>query len=84
MDLIIYEGKKDKTTVKDIYQLLMYWDGCVYDGKCPTEAILITTHHPDSGKRIVNVINSMTDANGNYYNIKLKTWKDEKINYPNR
>ena len=82
MDLIIYEGKKDKTTVKDLYQLIMYWDGCVFDGKKPTEAILISAQHPDSVKRIVSEIRKMYDSNNNNYNIVLKTWKDEGINYP--
>jgi len=81
-ELIIYEGKKDKTTVKDLYQLLMYWDGCVYDGKKPTKAILISAEHTDSVKDVVSVINQMTDSNNNNYNIELKTWKDEGINYP--
>ena len=81
-DLFIYEGKKDKTTVKDVYQLLMYWDGCVYDGKHPTEAILISAYHPDAVARIVDVINTMTDSNNNNYNITLKTWKEEGIQYP--
>lgn len=79
---IIYEGKKDKTTVKDIYQLLMYWDGCVMDGNAPTEGVLISSVHPESVKKIVPIINEQEDANGNKYNIKLKTWIDENIHYP--
>lgn len=78
----IYEGKKDKTKVLDVYQLLMYWDGLVYDGNPPTKGILISAEHPDSVKKIVNIINSMKDANGNNYNIEMKTWKDENIDYP--
>ena len=60
----------------------MYWDGCVFDGKKPTEAILISAQHPDSVKRIVSEIRKMYDSNNNNYNIVLKTWKDEGINYP--
>ncbi len=81
-ELIIYEGKKDKTTVKDLYQLLMYWDGCVYDGKKPTKAILIAAEHTQSVKDVLRVINQMTDSNNSNYKFELKTWKDEGINYP--
>lgn len=80
--ITLYEGKKDKTTVKDLYQLMMYWDGCVYDGKKPTKGILISTEHPDSVKDILNVLNTMQDANGDNYSFELKTWRDEGIDYP--
>ncbi len=80
--LTLYEGKKDKTTVKDLYQLMMYWDGCVYDGKKPTKGILISADHPQSVKDILEVINTMQDANGDNYVFELRTWKDEGIKYP--
>jgi hypothetical protein len=80
--LFIYEGKKDHTTVKDLYQLMMYWDGCVYDGKNPTNGILISAEHPQSVKDILVVINQMQDSNGNNYSFELKTWSEEGINYP--
>src|SRR5699024_1892334 len=35
----IYEGKKDKTTPLDVYQLLMYWDGLVMDNTPVHEGI---------------------------------------------
>lgn len=34
--VIIYEGKKNKTTPKDVYQLRMYWDGLVYKKVTPS------------------------------------------------
>lgn len=80
--ITLYEGKKDKTTVKDLYQLMMYWDGCVYDGKKPTKGILIAEEHPKSVKDILDVLNTMQDANGNQYSFELKTWKEEGIQYP--
>lgn len=80
--ITLYEGKKDKTTIKDLYQLMMYWDGCVYDGKKPTKGILISAEHPDSVKDIISVLNSMYDANGDNYCFELKTWKEEGIDYP--
>ena len=81
-NITLYEGKKDKTTVKDLYQLMMYWDGCVYDGKKPTQGILISAEHPKSVKDILAVLNTMQDANGDTYNFVLKTWKEEGIQYP--
>ncbi len=78
----IYEGKKDKTTFKDVYQLRMYWDGCIIDGITPNEAIIISAHHPDSVKKLIPIINEMIDAAGNNYNFKIKTWKDEGVKYP--
>ena len=42
----IYEGKKEITTSKDVYQLRMYWDGLIYDGLtwCWTRQIPLKTH----------------------------------------
>lgn len=75
----IYEGKKELTTSKDVYQLRMYWDGLVYDGIKPDKGILIASEHTDSVKSLVSIVNTMHDANGNNYNFTLKTWKDEGI-----
>lgn len=81
-DVIIYEGKREKTTVKDVYQLKMYWDGCVLDGIQPTRAILISTYHPESVKNLIEYVNKMIDINGSNYNFEIKTWWDEGIEYP--
>lgn len=80
--ITIYEGKLDKTSPKDAYQLRMYWDGLVFDGSRPTQAILIASEHPDSVQQIVSVINTMKDATGEPYNILTKTWREENIQYP--
>jgi len=78
----VYEGKKDQTTVQDVYQLKMYWDGAVLDGLTPTNGILIASNHPESVKRMVNYLNNMNDIQGNNYSFVTKTWKDEGIKYP--
>lgn len=78
----LYEGKKDNTTVKDVYQLKMYWDGAVMDGLHPTEGILISSRHPRSVMEMVKHLNSMMDVNGQLYNFVTKTWRDEGIQYP--
>ena len=75
----IYEGKKDVTTSKDVYQLRMYWDGLVYDGIVPTKGILVATSHPDSVRNLVAIVNTMRDANDNNYNFEVKTWEDVGI-----
>lgn len=76
----IYEGKRERTTPKDAYQLMMYWDGLVYDGKNPKEAILISANHPKSVEKIVEEINKKYDVRGKQYNFILKNWIDEGIN----
>ena len=78
----IYEGKKDETHPKDIYQILMYWDGLVYDDVPINEGILIATKHPESVKKLVALKKKAKDAAGHSYNIILKTWQDENIDYP--
>ncbi len=81
-DLTIYEGKKDSTSVQDLYQLKMYWDGCVIDGINPKTGILIASSHPESVKSLIKYVNQMRDSNGNNYNLEIKTWKEEGIDYP--
>ncbi len=85
-EVTIYEGKKEKTRLLDLYQLLMYWDGFVYDNphskNSVKEGILIASEHPDSLREIIPYINQMKDQKGNNYNIVLKTWKEEGIDYP--
>lgn len=78
----VYEGKKDKTTPKDVYQLLMYWDGLVFDGISPSRGVLISSEHPDSVSQIVQAVNQRKDAKGVLYNIELRTWQDEGLAYP--
>lgn len=76
----IYEGKKDTTTSKDVYQLRMYWDGLVFDGVNPKKAVLIASEHTESVKTLISVVNTMKDANGNNYNLNLETWFERGIN----
>lgn len=80
--LTLYEGKRDFTSVQDLYQLKMYWDGSVIDNLKPETGILIGSSHPQSVKDLIVYINEMKDSNGNNYNFKLKVWNDEGIEYP--
>jgi len=77
--VIIYEGKRQKTEPQDVYQLLMYWDGCVYDGVQPTDAFLIANEHPESVRVLIEEINTRMDQSGNKYNFKTKMWEDERL-----
>ena len=80
--LKIYEGKKDVTTLQDVYQLMMYWDGCVIDGHTPHTGYLIAASHPQSVKDLLITINTMKDASNNNYNFETTTWKKNGVNYP--
>ena len=75
-EVTIYEGKKDSTTSKDVYQLRMYWDGLVYDGVTPDKGVLVADSHPDSVAELIQVVNSMRDQNGVFYNLSLTTWEN--------
>jgi len=81
-DVEIYECKKDATKLLDLYQLRMYWDGCVYDGIKPTLGILLASRHTSAVIDGIEYLNSMKDANGENYKFKLRTWNDEGISYP--
>ena len=78
--ITIYEGKRENTTSKDIYQLRMYWDGLVFDGITPNKGFLVAESHPASVISLIAIVNSMKDANGNNYNFGIKTWKDLGLN----
>jgi len=87
-DVTLMECKAKQSCIKDIYQLLMYWDGYVFDltssgtlggASSPTSAELIATEHPEHLQTIVEHINMHQDANGGNYNIVLKTWSDYQI-----
>lgn len=78
--ITIYEGKKENTSSKDVYQLRMYWDGLVYDGIKPDKGILVASEHPNSVINLLQIVNTMCDTNGNNYNFEAKTWQDLGIN----
>lgn len=81
-EVVLYEAKKDVADVQNIYQLLMYWDGFVSDGRKPNEGILIASTFSPGVDVVLKLINSMKDQNGNSYKFSKKTWKDEGIDYP--
>lgn len=82
-NLQLYECKKGKSRLLDLYQLKMYWDGSVRDGKRPTEGILVASDHPDWMSDVVGWLNGTTDGSGEVlYNFVTKTWRDEGVEWP--
>lgn len=81
-DVVIYEAKKDKADVQNVYQLLMYWDGAVSDGLAPTEGIIIASAFSPGVDPILKEINGLKDHNGNPYRFSKRTWKEEGVEYP--
>jgi hypothetical protein len=75
-ELIIYETKSGKAHPIDVYQLKLYWDGLVVDGRQPTAAILVAKDWTTGVKTVVNFVNSLKDRNGKNYQLELKKWDD--------
>lgn len=81
-EVIIYEAKKDDADIQSIYQLRMYWDGCICDGIKPDKGILIASNFSDGVEKVIEQLNELKDADDNKYNIIMKKWKYEGIKYP--
>lgn len=82
LGVVLYEAKKDKAMIQDLYQLRMYWDGAVTDGIVPAEGILLASEFSNGIDLIISTFNTMKDARGNNYKFSKKTWADERIDYP--
>ncbi len=72
----IYEGKMGNSSVGDVRQLQMYWDGLIYDGIKSDKAFLVVDKHLASVKSMVRVMNTFKDQNGNNYNFDICSWDD--------
>lgn len=82
VEVSIYEAKKNTAGVQSVYQLLMYWDGAVVDGNPPNQGILIASDFAPGVEILLEELNSQTDNEGNEYNFVTKTWRDERVPYP--
>lgn len=78
----VYEAKAKSTKARDLYQLRMYWDGCVTDGIPPDEGILIASRHPEEVQTLLDFLNSLEGPDGWLYKFRLSTWKEEGISIP--
>ena len=75
----IYEGKVRGTKASDVYQLKMYWDGCIQDGVPADEGVLVGGRHPKEVYRLIQHVNSTIGPDGRPYHFQLTTWKEEGI-----
>ncbi|MEH3135986.1 MAG: hypothetical protein PGN30_13425 [Mycolicibacterium neoaurum] len=69
----LIETKVEAGQVADVYQLLMYWDGLVDEGKHPTEGVLVAASIPASVAKAIAHINDLKDKNGTNYALKTQT-----------
>lgn len=68
----VYEIKDDNAGPQDVYQLIMYWDGLVNDGKMPRFGRLVAESAPGSVQTLIGHWRGRTDLKGNTYNIEFK------------
>lgn len=71
--LFAIETKVDSAKVIDVYQLLMYWDGLVEEGKTPHLGILVAKDAPANVSQAIEHINSLIDKQGNNYNLIFRS-----------
>lgn len=76
----VYEVKSGTAVPLDVYQLLMYWDGVVYDtNNSPKSGRLVADDAPASVLNMITDINQRKDKLGNNYNLEFKKIADWKI-----
>lgn len=75
----LYEAKAVASKPDDVYQTMMYWDGCVRDGKPADKAILIAKSHPKQVVALAEEVNRHYDARGKHFCIELQTWSEAGI-----
>lgn len=78
-EVTIYEAKCGASKAENLFQLMLYWDGCVFDKKPANVAILIAKSHPKQVQMLVQELNRRKDVSGRNYNFELRTWGDEGI-----
>ena len=74
--LDVYEIKDEKAGPQDVYQLIMYWDGLVNDGKNPRRGRLVAESAPISVINLLKHWIGRTDLKGNPYNVEFKPISD--------
>ena len=77
--VVLYEAKAYGSKSENLYQLMMYWDGCVRDGKPAQEGILIAKRHPKEVRMLLREMNQRKDTRGVHYNFRLSTWAEEGV-----
>lgn len=74
--LDVYEIKDEVASPQDVYQLIMYWDGLVNDGKAPRRGRLVAESAPDSVQNLLRHWNQRTDLKNNRYEVEFKSVAD--------
>lgn len=69
----VYEIKAGQVTPRDVYQLVMYWDGRVKDGHTPEVGRLVGRNAPTSVEEMIGYWNGRKDANGHSYILEFKS-----------
>lgn len=88
-EITIYELKIGKGSPISLYQLKMYWDGLVLEGKQPTKGILFVGSYDDKLKNMADTINHRLtppcmEINGEYiaskpYNLIIEKHSDRGL-----
>jgi hypothetical protein len=72
----VYEVKAGTASPQDVYQLLMYWDGLVKDGKDVALGRLVASSIPPSVTNVISYLNGRKDTRNRNYNLETKTLVD--------
>jgi hypothetical protein len=75
----IFEVKKGKAQVIDLYQLVMYWDGLVSVGVQPTHGHLVCTAATPNVHAYLPLLCGRSDANGKKYDLVVEGWDKHGI-----
>ena len=78
--IIIYELKVGSGAPIHLYQLKMYWDGLVLQGKFPQQAILIVDEFSTVLEEMANMMNELTPPKGSKpYFFKIEHLRDHDL-----
>ncbi len=75
----IYEVKKGKAQVLDVYQVVMYWDALVSVGVQPTQGHLVSNGVTSGVGTFIQLMETRQDANGENYDIVSESWDQHVI-----
>jgi hypothetical protein len=68
--------KDEAAAPQDVYQLIMYWDGLVNDGKSPRAGVLVAETASDSVRILLKFWNGREDLGGRPYKVSFKSIED--------
>ena len=79
-NVLIYELKVGQAAPLNLYQLKMYWDGLVFEGEQPKEAILLVEDYSNVVEEMANLMNTLQPPKETKpYNFKLEKHKDKGL-----